>query len=154
VPPINIDDIDTSILKELSEDARAPLSIISKKVNLSIPAVSERIKKLEKNGYIDKYTIILEPKKFNKNLTCYCFLTLKYDEKVAVQDFSRLVRSEPDILECHTITGDYEFLLKIVTDGTDNLEKLLSKIRKEAHVLTSSTSIILSTLKSQPSYMP
>ena len=154
MPPINIDDIDTSILKELSEDARAPLSIISKKVNLSIPAVSERIKKLEKNGYIDKYTIILEPKKFNKNLTCYCFLTLKYDEKVAVQDFSRLVRSEPDILECHTITGDYEFLLKIVTDGTDNLEKLLSKIRKEAHVLTSSTSIILSTLKSQPSYMP
>jgi len=150
---INIDEIDLSILKELSKDARTPLSSISSKVNLSVPAISERIKKLEKGGYINKYTTVLEPKMFNKNLICFCLITLKYDEE-RLEVFKEIVKSEPDILECHCITGEYEYLLKIITDGPESLEKLLSFIRRKALVLTSSTSISLSTLKNEISYQP
>lgn len=150
---INIDDIDLSILRELSKDARAPVSTISTKVNLSIPAVSERIKKLEKAGYINKYTTVLNPKMFNKNLTCFSLITLRYEEG-KLDDFLEFVRTEPDIMECHLIAGEYEYLLKIITDGPESLGKLLSSIRMKANVLTSSTSIILNTLKDEISYQP
>lgn len=143
---MNIDDIDLNILKELSRNSRIPLSIISSRVNLSIPAISERIKKLEKNGYIEKYTLILNPKKFNKNLTCFTFVTLRYDEE-QLESFIDFVRSEPDIVECNLITGEYEYILKIVTDDSESLGELLSELRIKADVLTSSTSISMSMLK-------
>lgn len=143
---MNLDGIDLKILSELSEDARVGLSLISSKVNLSIPAVSERIKKLEKNGYIEKYTVILNPEKFNKTLTCFTFITLRYSEG-ELESFREFVKSNPDIIECHLITGEYEYVLKIVTDNPESLGNLLDSLRKSADVLTSSTSISLSTLK-------
>ncbi len=149
-----IDEIDINILRELSLNARAPLSFISKKVNLSIPSVSERIKRLNKEGYIEKYTIVLNPKAFNKKLICFCFLNLRSDEIDADKhaSFYELVRSEADIIECHTITGEYEYLLKIISKGPEELEKLLVRLRKKGGVLTSSTSISLSTIKNEVSF--
>ncbi len=129
------------------------LSDISKSVSLSIPAVSERIKKLENKGYINGYTTILNSGKFNKNLICFCLLTLQAGEN-NLQNFKKIVISESDILECHCITGDYEYLLKIITEGPESLEKLLSLIRVNANVIKSTTSITLSTLKEKPSYQP
>ncbi|MEK6266529.1 MAG: Lrp/AsnC family transcriptional regulator [Clostridium sp.] len=150
---MNLDNIDLSILRELSTDARVPLSAISSRVNLSIPAVSERIKKLERGGYIEKYTTILNPDKFNKTLTCFSFLTLRYDV-AGLESFKEFVRSNPDIMECHLITGEYEYVLKIVTDGSKSLGDLLASLRMRADVLTSSTSISLSTLKNNVTINP
>ena len=150
---MNLDDIDISILKELTKNSRAPLSLISKRVNLSIPAISERIKKLEKGGYIEKYTAVLTPEKFNKNLTCFSFVTLRYSEE-KLEDFIKFVKSEPEIMECHLITGEYEYLLKIVTHGADSLGDILSSLRKRADVLSSSTSISMSVLKNEVSIKP
>lgn len=148
-----LDDIDLGILNELIRNSRAPLSLIGTRVNLSIPAVSERIKKLEKGGYIEKYTTILNPSKFNKNLTCYSFVSLRYD-KEKLENFKEFIKSEPDIVECHLITGEYEYMLKIVTDGPDSLGSLLASLRMRADVLTSSTSISLFTLKNDVSINP
>ncbi|MDX9918272.1 MAG: Lrp/AsnC family transcriptional regulator [Gudongella sp.] len=143
---MNIDEIDLDILRELASNARAPLSAISDKVMLSVPAVSERIKKLEKGGFISKYSAILDPSKFNKNLTCFTFVTLRYDE-TKLEAFRKFVENEPDINECHLITGEYEYILKITTSGPDSLGNLLDSLRKNADVLTSSTSIVLSSLR-------
>lgn len=143
---MNLDEIDLSILEELIKNSRAPLSVISRKVNLSIPAISERIKKLENGGYIEKYTTILNPKKFNKNLTCFSFVTLRYNEE-KLEDFKKFVMTEPDIMECYLITGEYEYILKIVTNDSDSLGEILASLRKTADVLTSSTSISLFPLK-------
>lgn len=148
---ISIDEIDLKIIIELSNNSRVPLSTISKHVNLSIPAISERIKKLEKNGYIEKYSTQLNPKKFNKNIICFSMLTLRYDEQ-ELDSFFDFVKKEKDILECHLITGEYEYLLKIITDAPETLEKLLSSLRKKAKILTSSTSISLSTIKNNTSF--
>lgn len=148
-----IDEIDLEIIKILQQDARVALSYISKQVNLSVPAVSERIKKLEGKGYIRKYTALLEAKKFDKNLTCFCFVTLNYMEK-NIEIFKEIVKKEPDIIECHCITGKYEYLLKIMTKDTETLEKLLNLIREEASVLNSSTAISLSTYKNLVAFRP
>jgi Lrp/AsnC family leucine-responsive transcriptional regulator len=143
---MNIDEIDLDILRELTSNARAPLSAISDKVMLSVPAVSERIKKLEIGGFISKYSAILDPSKFNKNLSCYTFVTLRYDE-TKLEAFRKFVENEPDINECHLITGEYEYVLKIITASPDSLGNLLDSLRKNADVLTSSTSIVLSSLR-------
>jgi len=147
---VKLDNIDLNILRELSKDARVPLSTISSRVNLSIPAISERIKKLEKGKYIEKYTVILNPEKFNKTLTCLAFITLRYSES-ELNSFRKFIKSNPDIVECHLITGEHEYVLKIVTDSPESLGNLLESLRKSADVLTSSTSIILSTFKNDAS---
>lgn len=141
-----IDEIDFLIIDILQQDARSPLSYISKQINLSIPAISERIKKLEGKGYIKKYTTILDNEKFLKNLTCFCFITLNYNQK-NLDLFKKIIDEENDIVECHCITGEYEYLLKIITKNTSTLEELLTKIRREASVLNSSTVISLSDYK-------
>ncbi len=143
---MKLDSIDLQILKQLTEDARMGLSTISSIVNLSLPAVSERIKKLEKNGYIEKYTVILNPDKFNKTLTCFTFITLRYSEG-QLESFRKFVELNDDIMECHLITGEYEYVLKIVTESPESLGNLLDSLRKSADVLTSSTSISLSNIK-------
>ncbi|MFA5576147.1 MAG: Lrp/AsnC family transcriptional regulator [Tissierellaceae bacterium] len=148
-----LDEIDYNILESLSDNARMAMSDISKKVNLSVPAVSERIKKLEKSGFIQKYTTVLDAKRFNKNLVCYTYLSLKYSEG-GVERFKKFIQSEADILECSLVTGEYEYILKIITDSSESLAKLLDKLRRESDVLTSSTSISLLTLKDLISYQP
>lgn len=150
---MKLDSIDLNILRELAEDARVALSVISTRVNLSIPAVGERIKKLENGGYIEKYTVILNPEKFNKTLTCFTFISLRYSE-AELESFKEFVQSNPEIMECHLITGEYEYILKIVTDSSHSLGDLLDSLRKRADVLTSSTSISLSTLKSKVTINP
>lgn len=138
--------IDEQILKILVRDAKSPLARISASVNLSVPAVSERIRKLEAAGYIGGYTLVLDPLRFGKSLTCYTFVSLRYDE-AELEKFWTFVQAEADILECHLVTGDHEYMLKIVTEDSNRLGEILGELRKQAEVVTSSTSISLSTLK-------
>ena len=138
--------IDEQILKLLVQDAKTPLARLSASVNLSVPAVSERIRKLEGAGYIGGYTLVLDPLRLGKALTCSTFVPLRYDE-ANLENFLAFVQTEPDILECHLVTGDHEYMLKIVTEDPRRLGEILGELRKQAEVLTSSTSISLSTLK-------
>lgn len=140
-------------MNELVKDGRAQLSVISSKVKLSIPAVSERIKKLEKFGYIERYSTILDPNKFNKKLVCFSSVTLKYD-KEKLKEFESFVVGEDEIMSCHLITGEYEYLLKIVTEDPASLGSLLIRLRENADVLASSTSISIATLKDNASITP
>ncbi|HHT21083.1 MAG TPA: Lrp/AsnC family transcriptional regulator [Tissierellia bacterium] len=147
---MSIDELDIAILNELTKNARISASYISQQINLSVPAVSERIKRLKDKQYIEQYTTILNLPKFNINLVCFTFLTLRYTEG-GIDRFKQFVDSEAEILECHQITGEYEYLLKIATANSRSLAELLEKLRQEADVLTSSTSITLGALKNEPS---
>lgn len=146
-----MDEIDQLILRELQRDARKSLSEISLKVNLSLPAVSERIRKLERTQVIKQYTAILNPGKFGKELLCFCFLALQVKTPKAVEDFFQFIREESDILDCHCITGHYEYMLKIHTKSTESLEHLLSELRNKTSARNTSTFIVLSTVKESPS---
>lgn len=147
---MTIDELDIAILNELSDNARASVSYISKKINLSIPAVSERIKRLKENQYIEKYTTILNLQKLDINLVCFTLLSLRYTEG-GFERFKAFVESEPEVLECHQITGEYEYLLKIATKNSQTLATLIDNLRQAADVLTTSTSITLLALKNEPS---
>lgn len=109
-----MDAIDRKILHKLQENARATLSDLSGEAALSIPAVSERLKKLEASGVIRQYTTILDPAMLNKHLMALMFL--RFDSPKHGDRFSDFVRNEPEIKECYYITGDFDYSLKIVTE--------------------------------------
>lgn len=147
-----MDHLDNRILNCLIENARMTASEISNRINLSVPAVSERIRKLENNGLIDHYSAILSAEKMGRNLTAIMLVSLerpRYNE-----GFVAHVVSEPDIIECHYLTGDFDYVLKIVTEGTGSLEKLLNRIKGVQGVQKTRTTVVLSTVKSGVTVVP
>lgn len=147
-----MDLLDIKILKLLQNNARITVSEISSQINLSAPAVSDRLKKLESSGAIAKYTAILSPKYFKKELVALMFISLerpKYTE-----GFLEFIAKKNDILECHYIAGDFDYALKIVTENTATLERLLSSIKSVPGVHKTRTSVVLSTHKEMPSIVP
>lgn len=147
-----MDQIDIKILKLLQQNARITVSDISAQVNLSVPAVSDRLKKLEAAGIIAQYTAILNPARFNRELTAIMFITLerpKFTEK-----FVEFVQGEDEILECHYLAGDFDYALKIITENTASLEHLLNRIKSAQGVIKTRTIVVLSTAKNNHSIIP
>lgn len=124
-----MDKIDYEILKHLEKNARISIKELSKKVNLSQPAVSVRMKRLEETGCIRGYLTLIDPKTINKNLICICLLSSK--NKIIEQSFFDFVNQCEDIDECHCVTGYYEFSLKISTESSFTLGVLLDTLRKK-----------------------
>lgn len=136
-----MDDIDVKILRVLQRNSRTLVSDISKEVSLSISAVSERIKRLEKSGLIKQYTTILKPSLLKKNLTAQMLVSLKSPNDS--NRFLDFIKHEPDILSCYYIAGDYDYILKIVTESTKTLEKLLNRIKSMDCIFKTNTMVVL-----------
>ncbi|MCR5558910.1 MAG: Lrp/AsnC family transcriptional regulator [Schwartzia sp.] len=147
-----MDDVDKRILKMFSEHARATLSELAGEIALSLPAISERLKKLEASGVIRQYTTILDPAKLNKHLMALMFL--RFDNPKHGDHFAELSKAEPEIKECYYITGDFDYSLKILTENTQTLEKLLTRIKNAPGVVKTQTIVILSTITDSPSVQP
>ena len=110
----NLDIIDFELLRMLQKDAKLTTKEIAIRVNLSPTPVYERIKRLEKEGLIEKYTAIVNAEKVGKNLTVFCNIILKEHTKEIVNKFVRDIVSLKEVVECYNISGDYDFLLKII----------------------------------------
>lgn len=141
-----MDHIDRNILSELSKNGRATASEISKKVSLSIPAVAERIRKMEESGMIECYTVKINRAKSNLKLTA--FVSVQIDKTENIGNFREAVTRYPAVLECHHVAGPYDYLLKVLVEDTAALEKFLScELKQIPGVSGSNTTIVLSTLK-------
>ena len=147
-----MDDIDRKILQKLQANARITLSELSEEITLSLPAISERLKKLEASGVIRQYTAVLAPEKLNKHLMALIFL--RFDNPKNGDHFAVLVKNESEIKECYYITGDFDYSLKILTESTQTLEKLLTRIKNSPGVVKTKTIVILSTITDSPSILP
>lgn len=140
-----MDNIDIKIIKLLQSNSRITASEISGKINLSIPAVSDRLKKLDSSGVIERYTIILNAKKLNKSLTAIMWVSL--DNPKFADRFVEFVKNEDEIIECHYLAGDFDYSLKITTENTETLEVILDKIKLVPGVMKTKTTVTLSTIK-------
>ncbi|MBO6246401.1 MAG: Lrp/AsnC family transcriptional regulator [Anaerovibrio sp.] len=144
-----MDKIDKQILKRLQENARVTISVLSSEISLSMPAISERLKKLEASGVIKQYTAILNPELMDKNLTA--LVNLGFDNPSKADAFKQFVLNEADIKECFYITGDFDYCLKVVTHNTQTLENLLTRIKEQAGVTKTQTIVVLSSIVDRPS---
>ncbi len=141
----HLDDIDIAILKHLQKNGRAQRNKLAKIVNLSVPSVSERMRKLEEKKLIDGYHAILNPVKFNFDIAAFIFVEV--DNSSFHASFVEKAVLEPEIQECHSITGDGSHFLKITTRNTASLEKLLSRIQSWEGVKKTRSNIVLSSFK-------
>ena len=140
-----LDPIDLKILSVLQSHGRCHLAELAKEVDLSSPAVMERLKKLETRGVIKGYQAVLDPKKVGKDVTAFIGVSVAHQRYIDA--FSSQMARQRDVLECHHVTGDESFLLKVKTANTDSLEKLLAEIRSLEGVTRTVTKVVLSTPK-------
>lgn len=140
------DEIDIKILKLLQENAKIPQAEIASAVNLSLAAVNERIKKLERSGAIKKYTAILDPKKLMVNITAFIDVFVehpKYEDR-----FMEIMSEHEEVQECHRITGDFSFHLKVRVSSIESLEHFVINVLNSIEgVRQTRTYIVLSTSK-------
>ncbi|MBP9192476.1 MAG: Lrp/AsnC family transcriptional regulator [Ignavibacteria bacterium] len=142
---IKLDQIDIKILSELQKNSHIKKNELAEIVGLSLPSTADRISRLESHGYILSYNTVLNHKKLKHDITCFIFVvseSSKYYKQII--DNSIVTK---DILECHSITGDGSHILKIRTENTTSLEKLLAKIQSWPGVKSTKTNIVLSTHK-------
>jgi Lrp/AsnC family leucine-responsive transcriptional regulator len=140
-----LDDIDLKILEIIQKHGRTRRNDLADRVGLSLPAVSERLRKLEEAGVISGYYARLNPGALGKDITAFVLVTVDSSRHYA--SFVEHVQNTEDILECHAITGEGTHLLKIRTENTSSLEKLLAKIQSWTGVVKTTTSMVLSTPK-------
>jgi DNA-binding Lrp family transcriptional regulator len=120
-----VDQIDNHILFHLQGQARISMTELGKSVNLSQPAVTERVKRMEEKGIIEEYRTIISAEKTGKHASAYIlFRTRDCD---AFIDF---VHSSPHVIECHRISGEHNYLLKVMTESTRALEEFGNRIDK------------------------
>jgi len=140
-----LDDLDITILKKLQENGRTKRNELADAIGLSIPSLSERLKKLEDNGVIDGYYTKVNRHSFGFDIMA--FVSVIMDSSKNYEKFSELVKKTPEILECHAILGEGSHILKIVVKGSKDLEMLLGKIQSWTGVHRTVTSFVLSTIK-------
>ncbi|MSP38219.1 MAG: Lrp/AsnC family transcriptional regulator [Deltaproteobacteria bacterium] len=140
-----MDQIDLKILSILQNNGRTRLADIADEVELSAPAVMERVKKLEASGVIKGYQALVDGKKVGKDITA--FIGVSIGNQRDIDQFAIQILSYRDVLECHHVTGDESFILKVKSGNTGSLEKLLGQIRSVEGVTRTVTKIVLSTAK-------
>ena len=140
-----LDEIDISILNHLQSNGRAQRNRIAELVGLSVPSVSERMKKLEERGLIVGYNAILSNKDFQFDIAAFIFVHVDGSEFYA--NFVEKTLSEPEIQECHSITGDGSHFIKVRTKNTRSFEQLLSRIQSWQGVNKTRSNLVLSTFK-------
>jgi len=147
-----MDQMDKAILLLLEENARMTVSEVSGRINLSVSAVSERLKKLENTGIIEQYTTIINSKYLNKNLTA--FMSVALDGPHFVDKLRDFVENEEEILEGYYIAGEFDYMLKIITEDTESLKVILDRIKGIQGVGKTKTTVCLSSIKSKHSIIP
>ena len=108
-----LDAIDLKILRLLQEDARLTTKELAARVNLSTTPVFERLKRLEREGFIRQYVAVLDAEKLDLGFEVFCSVKLKQMTRDVAGEFTRLIRDIPQVSECYNISGEYDYLMKI-----------------------------------------
>jgi Lrp/AsnC family leucine-responsive transcriptional regulator len=143
-----LDPIDIGILRMLQEDGRAKRTEIAEAVGLSLPAVSERMRKLEERGVIAGYHAHVDARRVGIDVAA--FVRVAVDGSDLYETFVDAATAMPEVQEVHAITGDGSHLLKVRVRSTSDLERLLGALQRLPGVHGTQTSIVLSTPKETP----
>ena len=118
--PVMLDEKDLAILRLLQQNARATVRDIAAEVKLSTTPVHERIRRLETQGVIRQYATLLNPNLVNKGLMVICYVSLRQHNKRAGTRFIKSILEMPEIIACYNISGEFDFMLKVVAENMDD----------------------------------
>ena len=117
--PVSLDEKDRGILRLLQENAKITVREIAAKIHLSTTPVHERIKRMEDSGVILQYATLVNHSKVKKGLMAICYVSLKEHNKKSGAKFIRTIQELPEVIECYNISGQFDFMLKVVVENMD-----------------------------------
>ena len=145
---MTFDAIDTKLIELLQLDSKQTNKELSNKLNLSITAVYERIKKLENNGVIDKYVALINKEKIDKAFIAFCHIKLMQHSQEFVTKFEKEVVKIDEVVECYHISGDYDYLLKVhVKDMEAFREFMVKKLTTINHIGSTHSMFMINEVK-------
>ena len=145
---MTLDSTDKKLLSLLQFDSKQTNKELSLKLNLSVTAVYERIKKLEREGIIDKYVVLVNRSKVEKGFVVFCHLKLVQHTKEFISKFESEVVQLKEVLECHHVSGDYDYILKIVVKDMEAYrEFLVTKLTTLKHIGSTHSTFMISEVK-------
>ncbi|HLF51933.1 Lrp/AsnC family transcriptional regulator [Flavobacterium sp.] len=148
-----MDIIDKKLLTLLQGDSKKTTKELSVKLNLSVTAVYERIKKLEREGIIDKYVALLNRNKIEKGFVVFCHLKLMQHTKEFISQFEKEVVQLNEVLECFHVSGDYDYILKIcVKDMEEYREFMVTKLTTLNHIGSTHSTFMIGEVKNTTAF--
>ena len=143
-----LDETDILILRELQDDGHLTIKELSQRVHLSVSPVYERVRRLEREGFIKRYVAVLDPEKLDCGFLAFCYLKMKqHSHENAVQIMER-VQNLPEIAECYNISGDFDFLLKIYVRNMKQYQEFVMRILGDIPAIGSlNSSFVLGEVK-------
>ena len=148
-----LDTLDFQLLNLLQENAKYTNKELSLKLNLSVTAVFERIKKLEREKIIDHYTAILDRNKVNKGFIVFCHIKLVQHTKEYITQFEQEVQKLEEVLECFHVSGDYDYLLKVCLEDMENYRTfMVTKLTALKHIGSTQSSFMIGEVKNTTAY--
>jgi Lrp/AsnC family leucine-responsive transcriptional regulator len=142
-PERDLDPIDRRILELLQQNCKQPLAAIGEQVGLTASSVMERIHKLEEVGVILGYSARLDARRLGKEVAAFIGVAISHPR--AALAFERAMDHTDAVLECHHVTGEYTLMLKVKTESTASLERLIDRFREQEGVTRTETMVVLST---------
>lgn len=148
-----MDATDAKILTALQDDGRASAADLSEIVNLSLSAVHRRIKLLEEAGVIRRYAAILDSKALGYSHDFFVEIALQSQSAETMEAFEEAVRTSPDIVECHLLTGAFDYLIRIATRGPEDYERVhRHALSALPGVMRMQSSLVLKTVRAWEGY--
>jgi DNA-binding Lrp family transcriptional regulator len=145
---MKLDPTDISILKLLQANSNRTVKSMAENLGLSTTPVFERIKKLEKEGYIANYTALLNHKKLGLKQTVFIAISLQGHTRSYLEKFVKEINDFPEVVECHRVSGGFDYLLKLVVEDIEAYEKfIITKLTLLPYLGNVQSHIVLSTSK-------
>lgn len=143
-----LDAVDKKILNMLLESGRVSYTDIAKVVDMKPPSIIDRIKKLEHEGIIKGYTVIVDYQKLGYDISAFIGIAVENHKHVAIleQSFKDV---DDGVVACYHVTGEFTLLLKVITENTQTLAKIIKKLRAINGVTKTNTILIFSTMHEQ-----
>lgn len=148
-----MDAIDKKLLSLLQEDTKKTTKELSMVLNLSVTAVYERIKKLEREGIIRKYVALLDAKKVEKAFVVFCHIKLVQHTKDFITTFENEVMQLNEVLECFHVSGDYDYILKVAVQDMEAFrEFMVTKLTGLQHIGSTHSSFVIGQVKNTTAF--
>lgn len=149
----DLDEIDKRILRIIQRDAKKTAKEISATLNLTVSPVYERIRRLEKYGYIKKYVAILDKKLINRSVTCLCQVSMRQHSEEFIEKFEVQVQKLDEVQECFHMAGEVDFVLKINIGSLDEYHDFVRyKLSKIENIRMLNTAFVLKEIKQTSEY--
>ncbi len=145
---IHLDELDIAILREMQVSGRITLAELARHINLSAPATHARLRRLEQQGLIREYVAVLDRGRMGFDMLCFVSISLQVHQFEQVLQFRQRVLHMPEVQECHHITGEYDYLLKVVIHNRQDLERfVVNQLTPMPGVARIHTSLVLTEVK-------